>query len=169
METFIIRQAACKRRGKGFRILLPVFPPAWPCCCIRRAKWFWDEKYSGPDPWIGGAVGGCDAFFSLQHGIFSRGCDAPECCETICNLLQEEKIARARVPRSAQVDLLSGCAEVWNGLQALRAGWEDFLGTFGLGGYFSSWEDTFEVFLGAAWKEMAQQQQRERVKTRVRS
>ena len=50
--------------------------------------------------------------FLLRLGIFSRGCDAPECCETICNLLQEEKIARARVPRSAQVDLLSGCAEV---------------------------------------------------------
>ena len=30
----------------------------------------------------------------------------------------------------------------------------------GLGGYFSGWEDTFGVVLGAAWKEMAQQQQR---------
>ena len=55
--------------------------------------------------------------------------DANYCCETISSHLQPpppEKIALARVPRSA-VDLLSGCAKVWNGLQAA---WEDTFGIF---------------------------------------
>ena len=58
-----------EERVLGFCCLFS--PPAWPCCCIRRAKWFWDEKYSGPDPWIGGAVGGCDAFFTTARYIFT--------------------------------------------------------------------------------------------------
>ena len=95
-------------------------------------------------------MGGCDAFFSLQHGIFSRGCDAPECCETICNLLRQRKLLEHAFLGQHRSTYCRGVQRCEMGCRLCgRAG----------GGYFSGWEDTFGVVLGAAWKEMAQQQQ----------
>ena len=108
---------------------------------------------AGPDPWIGGR--GCDVFYYGMvhfHGdVMHRNAVKPSATSSKRRKLFEHAFLGQH--RSTYCRGVQRC-EMGCGLCG-RAGRI----LFGLGGYFSGWEDTFGVVLGAAWKEMAQQQQ----------
>ena len=95
-------------------------------------------------------MGGCDAFFYYGmvyfHGdVMHRNAVKPSATSSA-----RENCSSTRFSVSTGRLIVGVCRGVkW------AAGYAG-----GQGGYFSGWEDTFGVVLGAAWKEMAQQQQK---------